>query len=114
MTAKVLPKLTDEQRAEALAKAKAARVFRAELKENIAAGRIDIAELIKGNLAGFTDQEAALVLGTKVEAILKAVRGVGAVRATELMDQIGIAENRRLRGLGIRQREALVEQLGLD
>jgi hypothetical protein len=33
------------------------------------------------------------------------------VKARKLMDDIGIAENRRVQGLGAQQREALLSQL---
>ena len=34
--------------------------------------------------------------------------GLGKVKAFRLMEELGIAENRRLRGLGPKQREALL------
>lgn len=109
-----LPTLTDEQRVAALEKAKASRVFRAQLKKDIGNGTVDIADLIKGELGAFSEDEAALVNKTRVLDLLKAVRGVGAVRAAELMNQVDINERRRLGGLGARQREALVDKLSVD
>ena len=37
--------------------------------------------------------------------------GLGKVKAHRLMEKLGIAESRRLRGLGARQREALIDAL---
>ena len=38
--------------------------------------------------------------------------GVGTVRAKEIMDRIGIADSRRLRGLGANQIQALLKEFG--
>jgi ribosomal protein S13 len=49
---------------------------------------------------------------TKVSRALRSVRGVGAVKAARLMAACGIADSRRLAGLGPRQRRALIDALG--
>jgi ribosomal protein S13 len=36
--------------------------------------------------------------------------GIGKIKAKRMMETLGIAENRRLRGLGDRQREALLAE----
>ena len=46
---------------------------------------------------------------TKVLAVLESLPGVGKVKARRLMEDIGIAESRRLRGLGDQQRAALLD-----
>ena len=45
---------------------------------------------------------------TKCLAILESLPGVGKVKARRLMEDIGIAESRRLRGLGDQQRASLL------
>jgi ribosomal protein S13 len=45
----------------------------------------------------------------KVSELLEALPGVGKVRAAAIMKQLGIAASRRLRGLGVHQRRALVD-----
>ena len=45
---------------------------------------------------------------TKVLAVLESLPGVGKVKARRLMEDIGIAESRRLRGLGDQQRASLL------
>lgn len=45
----------------------------------------------------------------KVLAVLESLPGVGKVRARRAMDDIGIADTRRVRGLGEQQRRALLE-----
>ncbi len=37
--------------------------------------------------------------------------GVGKVKARRIMEDIGIADNRRVQGLGAQQKQALLEQL---
>ena len=40
--------------------------------------------------------------------------GVGKVRAKQIMERLGIAESRRVRGLGTNQRSALEQEFGAD
>lgn len=99
------PQLTDAQRREALAKAAEARRIRAEVKELLRTGSLTFAEVLE---RAETDD---VVAGTKVAAILPALPGMGKVKAKRLMDEVGVAPNRRLRGLGDRQREGLLAAL---
>jgi hypothetical protein len=95
------PELSPDQRQAALAKAAAARRQRAELKEKLKAGSLDVSEL-------FAMAEADDVVGRmKVLAVLESMPGLGKVKARRLMEQVGISENRRVRGLGAQQREGL-------
>lgn len=97
------PQLTPEQRANALEKAAAARRARAELKERLKLGSVTLAEVL-------TQAESDELVGkTKVLAVLESLPGVGKVKARRTMDEIGIADTRRLRGLGTQQREALLK-----
>jgi len=48
----------------------------------------------------------------KVSALLESLPGVGKVRAAALMEQFEIAPSRRVRGLGERQRQALLNEFG--
>ncbi len=97
-----LPQLTEEQRADALRKAAEARRVRAELKERLKRGGTTLGEVLKQS---DTDE----VLGKmKVTALLESMPSVGKVRAAQLMEQLEIAPSRRLRGLGDRQRKALL------
>lgn len=97
------PSLSPEQRAAALEKAAAARKARAELKERLKIGSLSLAEL----LAMSEDDE--VVAKTKVLAALEALPGVGKVKARRTMEEIGIADTRRLRGLGTEQRAKLLK-----
>ena len=44
-----------------------------------------------------------------VLAVLEALPGVGKVKARRTMEEIGISETRRVRGLGEQQKKALLE-----
>ena len=98
------PQLTPEQRAQALAKAAEARAARAELKNQLKMGSVSLAEALASN--------DATVGKLKVVSLLESLPGVGKVKARKIMDDIGIAENRRVQGLGQQQKSALLEQLG--
>lgn len=98
------PILTDEQRKAALAKAAQARRVRAEVKELLKTGSMRIPELFER--AGRDD----LLAGLKVESLIAAMPGTGKIKAKRLMESLGIAENRRIRGLGDKQKEALIAE----
>lgn len=96
------PVLTPEQREQALAKAAVARRARAELKEKLKMGSLTLSEL----LAKSGDDNVGKM---KVLAVIEALPGVGKVKARRTMEEIGIADTRRVRGLGEQQRKALLE-----
>jgi hypothetical protein len=97
------PTLTAEQRAAALQKAAEARRVRAELKEKLKMGSITLPEL----LAQADSDE--MVGKMKTLAVLESLPGVGKVKARRTMEEIGISESRRLRGLGEQQRDKLLK-----
>lgn len=96
-----LPPLTPEQRAAALEKAAEARRERAEVKNRLKHSGASLSEVLE---EGQTND----VIGKmKVSALLEALPGVGKVRASQIMERLGIADSRRVRGLGANQRAAL-------
>ena len=99
-----LPPLTPEQRAAALEKAAAARRARAELKVRLKNHGTSLAEVLE---SGETDEAVGKM---KVVAVLEAMPGVGKVRAQRLMETLEISPARRVRGLGAKQREALLRE----
>jgi len=99
-----LPPLTPEQRAAALEKAAAARRARAALKVRLKSSGTSLDEVL-------ADGETDEVIGKmKVVAVLEAMPGVGKVRAQKIMERLEISPSRRVRGLGVKQREALVRE----
>ncbi len=100
----MLPEQTEEQRAAALARAGEARRIRAEIKHLLKTGSLTFSDVL------VRAEEDTLVAGTKVKAIIVSMPGMGKVATNRLMEEIGIAENRTLRGLGVNQREQLTQR----
>ncbi len=98
------PQLTPEQRASALAKAAEARVARADIKARLKMGSMSLLQALNS-----TDNNVGKL---KVVSMLESLPGVGKVKARRVMDEVGIADNRRVQGLGTQQRAALLDQLG--
>jgi transposase len=99
-----LPNLTKEERAAALLKAAAARKVRAELREKLKTGQLKLAD-------AFSRIHSEDAVGKmKVIALLESMPGFGKIRAENLMERIGIAPSRRLRGLGPNQLSALLSE----
>jgi hypothetical protein len=85
-----------------LEKAAAARRARAQLKLRLKAGSTSLAQVLD---SGETDEAVGKM---KVVAVLEAMPGVGKVRAQKLIEALEISPARRVRGLGAKQREALL------
>ena len=101
-----LPSLTPEQRSAALEKAAAARKARAALKVRLKSNGTKLEQVL-------ADGDADDVVGKmKVVAVLESMPGVGKVRAQKIMERLEISPSRRVRGLGSKQREALVREFG--
>jgi ERCC4-type nuclease len=100
------PQLSPEQRTAALKKAAEARAARAELKERLKLGTMTIRQVLE---RADSDETVGKL---KVLALLESLPGVGKVKARRLMEEIGIAESRRVKGLGPQQRASLLAQLG--
>ncbi|MBR2682159.1 MAG: integration host factor [Atopobiaceae bacterium] len=98
-----LPQLTDEQRKAALEKAAAARHERAELRDKIKKGEVSLEEVL--------DSEDPIASRMKVSALIESLPGYGKAKAAKIMDELGISATRRVKGLGARQREQLLEAL---
>lgn len=84
-------------------KAGQARKDRAELKDHLKSGRIALQELLA------RAEEDKIAGGMRVVSVLESLPGIGKVKARRLMEQVGISESRRLRGLGAKQRESLLQ-----
>ena len=96
-----LPPLTPEQRQAALLKAAASRRERAEVKTRLKNAGVTIDDVLA---QGQTNE----VIGKmRVVDLLQAMPGLGQVRAKQVMERLGIAESRRVRGLGAKQVAAL-------
>ena len=96
-----LPILTDEQRKQALEKAAEARRKRAEIKGQLKSGKLTLPDMLS--------REGDDTVGKmKVSTVLESLPGVGKVRARKIMEKLDISASRRIRGLGAKQRDALL------
>ncbi|NKE08727.1 MULTISPECIES: integration host factor, actinobacterial type [Kocuria] len=97
--------LTDDERAAARQKATAARAVRAEAKAALKDRKITVANILE------RAQTEEALSRLKVSDLLESAPGIGKVRSAAIMEEIGIAKTRRVRGLGVHQRKALIEYL---
>lgn len=102
----VLPILTPEQRQAALQKAAQARQLRADIKNRLKTSAASLSEVIAESRVN------EIIAKLKVRDLLQSLPGVGKVRAKEIMERLGIADSRRLRGLGVNQIQALLREFG--
>lgn len=100
-----IPQLTQEERKAALEKAKAARIKRAQVREDLKSGKITIEQAL-------AMKNDPVVGRMKVVTLIETLPGYGKAKAEKVMAEVHIAESRRLRGLGERQQAALLERLG--
>jgi len=97
-----LPALSPEQRQAALQKAREARAARAALLADLKAGTLTLADVL--------GRDDDLARKAKVAQVVRAVPGVGKARAAAIMERAGIPAERRIGGLGARQREHLLAE----
>ncbi|NUK23498.1 integration host factor, actinobacterial type [Streptomyces lunaelactis] len=97
-----LPPLSPEQRLAALDKAAAARRERAAVKDALKHGKSSLREVL--------GSDSAAIRKMPVRALLESLPDIGKVRAQKILTELEISESRRVRGLGIQQRERLLER----
>ena len=102
------PPQTPESRAAALEKAAVSRRVRAEAKEKLKIGSLNLNELFAAS--DQSDEAGEMLAKLKVVNVLESLPGVGKVRARKIMEELEIKESRRVRGLGANQRKALLER----
>lgn len=101
----VPPSLTQEQRVAASRAAVANRRRRAEVKKLVKAGELSLQELF--DLA----ENEECVAQMRAYDLISALPAIGEVKAARIMKSASIAQTRRIRGLGPRQREQLFQAL---
>ena len=100
-----LPYLTQDEKLNALKKDQEMRSKRAELRLKLKKGSLSLQEVLDS-----ADDE--VIARMRVTYLLQSLPQVGKVTSDKIMREIGINENRRVQGLGKRQREQLLERLG--
>lgn len=98
-----IPQLSSAQLEAAREAATQARRARAELKDQVKTGTVSFTEAL--NKAVGDDTLSRI----KVVDLLRAMPRVGITRASEIMENLQIAPNRRIRGLGRHQVDRLNE-----
>lgn len=98
-----IPQLSSAQLEAARAAATEARRARATLKEQVKKGELSFTDALDKAVADDT------LSRIKVVDLLRAMPRVGITRATETMENLQIAPNRRIRGLGRHQVLRLTE-----
>ncbi|HEY3895967.1 MAG TPA: integration host factor, actinobacterial type [Pseudonocardiaceae bacterium] len=100
-----VPVPTPEQRTAALAAAKETRKAQAEVIASVRSGEQTVPRLL---LATTPDPVVAKI---RVAQLLNAVPGLSSARVVVLMDKAGIGPSRRVGGLSVQQRAALLDAL---
>jgi len=100
-----LPKLTLEEKKQALKKAQKVRSERAKIRQDLKAGRTGIREILE-------QVDNDVIAKMRVAYLLESLPRIGKVRTRKIMNEIGIDETRRIQGLGSRQKQALLERFG--
>lgn len=95
----MLPVLTDEQRAAALERAMEARMMRGSLKKALKAGTVTPGYVM-------AQPEAKRM---RVFDLMRALPGIGLAGAERAMRELRISQRRRIKGLGVRQMERLLD-----
>jgi guanylate kinase len=95
------PKLTTQERRDALKAAVAARRSRAAFKEEIKVGK-------KSWKDAFSAQDVS-IKKMRVRELIESLPGVGEVRAKNILERAGISPTRRVGGVGRSQYEKLLE-----
>lgn len=106
MTMPPVPSRTTAEREQALTRALETRRERARVRAALRARSMTPVEVIEGASGN------PVWAGLRVSWLLESVPGIGPVRAERLMAELAIAPSRRVRGLGERQRAALLAELG--
>ena len=101
------PQLTPEDRARALAQAKAARQRRAAIKSQVKVGSLSIHQVIE---LARTDEVIAKM---RVLELVESISGVGKIRGKALLERLEISLTRRIQGLGKHQMNDLISQFSL-
>ena len=101
------PQLTPDERARALAQAKAARQRRAAIKSQVKDGSLSIHQVIE---LAQTDEVIAKM---RVLELVESISGVGKIRGKALLERLEISLTRRIQGLGKHQMNDLISQFSL-
>lgn len=103
----MIPNLTTEQRREYLEKASKVRRERAIVRNDLKSALMTFGQVLK-----LADADCQAVSNMRVKQVINSMPGYGHAKTQQLMRALQIADGRRIKGLGVRQRAALLEVLG--
>ena len=95
-----VPGRSREQRLRALEQANQVRSARARLKQELASGKLELAQIVA--------DPPACVRTARVRDLLLVLPKIGSVKATRILAHCGIAHSKTLAGLTERQRSELI------
>ena len=96
------PSLTPQERAAALEKAARIRKERSEIKRQLKTGALSLSDALE------QASSSEAIAKMRVLTLLESLPALGKVKARRVLDQVGIAESRRVQGLGVNQRVELL------
>lgn len=99
----IVPVLTMQEKMDALKKANELRFEMAEIRKDLKARRYTAYELI--NRGGETVERMRIIY------LLESMPAVGRTKAERIMSELGVGPTKRVQGLGVHQRKALLEYL---
>lgn len=99
-----VPPLSAQQRSQALAGAVAARRQRAAVKRELKQGERTLRSVVSDG------DRVPAIAQLKVVDLIESMPGIGPATATRIMDDLGIARSRRVRGLGVQQVRSLLQR----
>lgn len=102
----MVPKLTTKQRRAALDKGMQIRLERAEYKRKLKDGSMTVEQFFK-----LADSGYQAAYGMRVYSLLTSLPWYGEVRSRQLMNELRIAQGRKVKGLGTTQRARLLSIL---
>lgn len=97
-----VPVLTAEEKQRALEKAQWMRSERARLRRELKQGNLTLPDVLG-------EDNSEVIQKMRVSYLLQSLPGVGKVTCDDVMQRVGIHANRRVRGLGVRQRGQLLQ-----
>ncbi|MGI6677506.1 MAG: integration host factor, actinobacterial type [Dehalobacterium sp.] len=100
-----VPELTSEDRNNALAKAQEMRKKRMDIRKQLKSGQLKLTDV-------FDQVENEAIARMRVRYLLESLPQIGKVTSKKIMKEIGIAETRRIQGLGPKQKAVLLNKLG--
>ncbi len=100
------PQINDDVRRAAAVRAVEVRRARAAFKQELRDERLSLAEVFE------RAEHDEVVASTRISVVLGCLPRLGPTRTGRIMEQVRIAESRRVRGVGPKQRAVLLETVG--